>query len=346
MPPTARSRSTVHDALDDVERLISAGSASLADRLRPLRVVEGSVTTDRANRLVYEVESASDTDGEQPRRVILDGVWRLNARHELELRLSRTAASMSRTIALRGALVHAGLNSLVFALRGQNDESFLRAPRLTLSGRWQADAHNRLTFLVDKANHATDRLTLQGGWTVGAHHELIYRYRQPDSTRPVGWPNDHTLTFAGAWDMPRANRLVYRLSGSADAALEFSASLQSRALQAREGRLVYQVGVRLAGRARHQQRVSLFGTWKFHKRAAISFEVPYADGQVRAIYFEGTVTLGPRQHVAIALRTPAGEPLGLTLTLTRQMAQDAGLFVQVRQDGRARSVIGGVRVRF
>lgn len=343
MPSATRTRSTHRELLDDLKRLAGAGQAPLSERLRPLRVIEGSVTTDRANRLVYDVAASHEAaEGLQPKRVTLDGAWRLGANHDLELRLSKTGVRGPRTIALRGAIVQARSNSLVFALRGRDDASLLRAQRLALSGRWQADRHNRLTFLVEKSRGEEDRLTLAGAWAVGAHHELLYRYRQLSAGRP----KEHTLTFTGAWDIAGANRLVYRLSGSPESAFEFSASVQSRALQAREGRLAYQVGIRTAGGSTHREHVALFGAWKLHKDASVSFEVPYADGRIQAIHLQGAAALGPREQAAVALRTRRGEPLGLTLTLTRQMRRDAGLFVQARRDGEERSIMGGVRVRF
>ena len=343
MPSTTRPRSAYRELLDDLKRLAGAGQATLSERLRPLRVIEGSVTTDRANRLVYDVAGSRDgADGFRPRRITLDGAWRLNADHELELRLAQAESARPRTLTLRGAIVQAKANHLLFALRGQDTGAFVRAQRLALSGRWQADRHNRLTFLVEKSRGEEDRLTLAGAWAVGTRHELLYRYRQ----RSAGRPNEHTLMFRGAWDIAGANRLVYRLSGSSDSAFEFSASVQSRALQAREGRLAYQVGIRTARGSTHRERVALFGAWKLHKDASVSFEVPYADGRIQAIRLEGAVALGPREQAAVALRTRRGEPLGLTLTLTRQMTRDAGLFVQARRNGEERSIMGGVRIRF
>jgi hypothetical protein len=213
-----------------------------------------------------------------------------------------------------------------------------------LSGRWQADAANRLTFLVEKADGTEDRLTFQGGWEIGRRHELLYRYRRRVSEHRLG--REHTLALDGWWDIAAATRLAYRLSGSDQSRLEFQAALQSSSLLAREGRLAYQVGIRLSTGRIERRRVALFGTWKLHRDLSVSFEVPYAGGRVHALRFEGEAAVGPRNRLTVALRTVEQEPLGLAVTFTRDVVKDTSLFLRLRRDAEERSAIGGVHVRF
>jgi len=316
-----------------------------AERLWASRVVEGTLTTDRGNRLIYHIDSAATRDGHAgPHRYHLDGTWALTRDHGLSLTLHEAARARRQTLYLKGAIVDAKAHALTFAFWRHGQNGRRTAQRLSLTGRWQADRKNRLTFLVEKADGSEDRLTFHGAWTVGPHHELLYRYRQPTGPRRAGSP--HTLRIAGVWDIQRADRLVYHVEGSPDSTFDFRASLQRPSLNARDGQLVYQVGVGLARGRTQTQRVVLFGTWKLNRDLSVSFEVQYDGGRVHAIRFEGTYAIGPRNQVAITLRNSQREGLGMTVTFTRELIPDAGLFLQLRKDAEERSAIGGIRVRF
>lgn len=347
----ARAAGRLHYTVDAANRLW-VREAGPAERLRPVRILEGAFAVDRRNRLRYltEFASTSDADGSPVPRVIdLDGTWSLTPRHTLVLTLRETRRHARQTLSLNAALLRADSRTLVFGLSRRAGEAGPPVQELRLSGRWEADARNRLAFLAERADGGADRLTLQGGWELGPHHALTYRYRR----RAAGRSAEQILSFEGAWDVTRANRLVYRLSGSRDSAFEFRASLQSPSLVAREGRLAYQVGIGVRG-GRISRRVTLFGAWKLNRDLSVSFEVPYAGGRVQAIRFEGVASPGPRNQIAVALSTsPARwggasrrEPLGATVTFSRELIPDARLFLQLRRDAEERSVIGGVQVRF
>ena len=333
---------SIRYTFDELNRLIVTDPR---DALRPRRILEGRLATDDKNHLLYEVDSSATLDGRPgPRAFSLDGTWKLTQNHQLALALHEAQPEQRQTVYLKGALIAAQANALVFALHRNEDEDAQTAQRLTLSGRWQADAKNRLTFLVEKADGSEDRLTLQGGWEVGEHHELLYRYRQLDPTRRAA--DQHAIVFDGAWDITRANRLVYRLAGSSDSAFEFKVALRTPSLVAREGRIAYQIGIGLSGGRTVRQRVALFGTWKLNRDLSVSFEIPYADGRISPIRFEGTYALSPRNRVAVALRNREREGLGLTVVFTRELIPDAKLFLRLEKDALENSVVGGVQVRF
>jgi len=323
-----------------LERLLGA---SARQALRPTRSVRGRLRTDRHNRLVYELSSTPEIDGHPgPHTGLVEGTWRLTPNHELALDVRHAARTGRRTLSLRGAVVAARAHALVFALRRGEGERRSALEHVTLSGRWQADARNRLTFLVSKADGAEDRLTFQGAWDVGPRHEVIYRYRQRVGRRR----EEHTLRLTGAWDVTRAGRLVFRVAGSNDSSLEFRVSVRSPSVIAREGRLVYEVGIGLSRGRLERRRVALFGTWKLHRDLSVAFEVPYANGRVGTIRFEGTYALNPRNRVAAALENGRGEPLGITVLFTREITRDASLFLRLKRTAEEASAIGGVQVRF
>ena len=331
-----RATPATHGASDD---LPLRADASTVERLQLGRIIEGSLAVDRRNRLQYRVGSAG-----REQVFNLDGTWRLTPDHALALTLHGAGREDRRSLYLNGAVVRATHDTLVFALRRRESDETRASQRLTLSGRWQADARNRLTFLLEQAEGEEDRLTLQGGWEVGPHHELAYRYER--RLTPRGALQVQSLLFEGAWDIAGTDRLVFRMRGSSDATFEFTARLQTPSLIARDGRLVYEVGIGMAGGATRRQQVTLFGAWKVNRDLSVSFEVPYAGGRVEAIRLTGTFALGARNQVVAALSSRQGEALGLTVVFTRELFPDARLFLRVQHDAEERSVIGGVQVRF
>lgn len=298
----ARSTAAIRYRFDEVNRLTIRHPGGAAGRLRSIRVLEGRVTTDRHNRLIYRVD-APVRGRNGSRRYELDGTWALTRRHALKLTLHDAARNGRQTLYLKGVLEQVGGNALTVALRHSTRSGGNAIQRITLTGRWQADRRNRLTFLVQKADGSEDRLTLRGTWRIGRHHTLEYRYREPTTASRSAV---HTLRFAGVWDLEGATRLVYRLDRSTDSAFVFRAALQTKSLNAREGRLVYQVGVRLERRRTSMQRVVLFGVWKVHRDLSITFEVPYAGGRRSGLRFTATYALTERDQIAVHLNDRHG----------------------------------------
>jgi len=344
MKNTSRSRATIRYAFDEANRLMVREQDRASSQLRSIQIVDGTITIDSKNRLIYEAASPMSAGTDGPRSIKLDGAWSLTPNHELALTLHGSGRDERQTLFLKGSLIEAKASALVFALRREESGNLREADQVSLSGRWQADAQNRLSFLIERADGSEDRLTLQGGWELGAHHELLYRYQQKRGARRVA--EAHTLAFDGAWDVTASDRLVYRLSGSDDSSFEFRAALQSPSLLARAGRLVYQIGIGVAGGRRRQRRVTLFGAWKLNRDLSVSFEVPYADGRIQAIRFEGEAQLTARDRIAVELSSHRREKIGLTVTFTKELAPDASLFLRLRKDAEETEALGGVRVRF
>ena len=341
MPIRQQSKRKARYAIDAFNRLVVLDPD---DPLHPKRIFEGRFSIQNHNKLAYVFSKAGAALPEGGRETIaLDGTWKLTGGHELALALHESKDRHSQTLTLKGALVQAEANGLVFALRQDADDAIF-SQRLTLSGRWAADAQNRLTFLVEKAQGAQDRLTLQGGWEVGPHHELFYRYRQLINRRRFS--EERALIFDGSWDIARNGRLVYRLLGTDTSMFEFRASLQSSSIRAAEGRIAYQAGIGLSQGRSQKQRVVLFGAWKINRDLSVSLEIPYAEGRVGSLRCETAAALNRRDSVTVALANDRRQKLGIAVTFTRKLNQDANLFLRLKRSSEESSVLGGVQVRF
>ena len=340
-----RTTSSTRYDIDELNRLVIRRRDEATRVLLPPQVVEGRFVLDADNRLVYEVARASQlSSSDTPQRIALDGTWKLTANHRLALALHQTGGQSPQTVYLKGAIARVTGDQLVFVLRQSDRDGVLTSQELALAGRWAADTRNRLNFLVQKFDGTDDRLVFQGGWEVGPDHTLTYRYQlQPDAGRSS---SRQTLTFEGVWEVPGPNRLTYRLEGSDDSAFEFRAALQSPSLLAADGRLAYQVGIRLSGGRVQPQRVTLFGTWKLNRDLSVSFEVPYAQGRMGSLRFEGSYALSSKDRIAVTLQNGQRQGLGVVVVFTRKLVPDAQVFLRLQRAAEDTSLIGGVQFRF
>lgn len=305
-------------------------------RARRRTTAQVAYAVDPLNRLLMRQSSL----GAEPRhQLAVDGTWLLSPAHEVVFAAHATQRTPQQRYYFKGGLA-AGAHALTVALDRTEHAQQRRAQHLTLTGRWQVDAHNRLAFLARKADGSEDRLTLQGAWALGVHHELLYRYGRQQRgrrTRAI-----QALQFDGVWDIPGPGQLAYRLTGTSDQPLLFRAALRHRVVLASQRALSFELGAERGLR----QTLTFFGAWKWQRDLTLSFEMPSAGGRVQALRFEGTVVRAGRNRVSLALATRRREALGLTLTLTRPLRRDAELFVRLQRDAQEASLLGGVHVRF
>ena len=327
------------------------------DAAQPRRVVEGRVGVDPKNRLVYRAATLAPDAEPQARdpeakgrgtrfrkaEYVFDGTWRLTDEHQLALALRDQQERDQEELFLRGSLLEAKGHALsaVLVRRGTDDKA--ASQRIALAGRWQADAQNRLTFLVEKGQGQADALVFDGAWEVDERAQLRYEYRQRRSGRGAA---THALRLAGAWDLSEASQLVYRLEADTRSAFAFQASLQSRSLNARDGKLAYQLGIRLSDGRTVARQVVFFGAWKLNRDLSVAFEFPVSGGRRQAVKFQGTCTFKDRNTLTVALSNPRGEPLALSVTFSRKWLGDAEWFVRLQRHEQATELLGGLRIKF
>lgn len=275
---------------------------------------------------------------------LIEGNWQITPGHEIQYRRHRRGlrSPPEEEIALKGSLVAAEETGLVIQAWERREGGELVSRLLTLRGRWEADAHNRLNFLVERQSDRTDRLTLVGGWEIGANHELLYRFtRRHLKTKERDL---HTLTFRGTWDVTEANQLTYVLDRDSDSAFRFRGTFQTKSLLAKTGQVRFQAGIQVEGR-RRVQTVVLFGKWKLSRDLSLELEVPYGDGAVQGIDFGATFELGTQGTIRGRLLARRGEPLGVEVLFTRSFLKGRGeAFARLRRHLEESAVEAGLRV--
>ena len=327
----AETRIKKPPASEQIRQLLSGKTKLL---LKQQWGLAGSFRTDNKNRLIYSFKPDSPT--QKPSEVTLEGGWRLKSDKELQFIVKGSRDNGPKTLSFRGNLADAGANQLAFVFSEEG-----KSQSLSLSGRWAADERNRLSFIVKKANGVEDKLTLQGTWEIGPHHELRYQTVAGKHRRQESF-----LIFDGAWQFNGSRKLIYKLSGSSQSVFAFQASLSGSLVMADKGELSYDVGLGLFSGKTHRKRITLFGSWKLNRDFSVSFEVPYADGRIEAMRFEGIVSPSPKDRIAVALSAASSRKLGLTVVFTRDFFRNAQLFLRLKRDAEESSIIGGVQVRF
>lgn len=283
---------------------------------------------DRLNRLVRDGET-------------LEGEWELTPSHQLRYR--RRAGE--EEVALAGDLVSAGPNELTFRFQKEARGSDTRRRELSLKGRWQADAKNRLRFLLEGERGPQKVLTFEGAWELGPGNEILYRFNRAHSrsrTRSL-----HQIRFDGYWEVGSDRRLAYVLDGDTDSAFRFRGSFQTASIQQKKGALRYQIGVEGKGRSRRLQTITLFGKWKISRDLSLEFEVPYSGGFKKTITFGAAYSWDDETTVSVRLTAPGGGSLGIELALHREFLKGNGeAFVRLRRSLDETAAEAGARVRW
>ena len=299
-------------------------------------------------KLDSSVKSAVYPDGAGlPERIALDGTWKLNERHDLEFGVSASSVWFpGMTISFKTGIISAKSDKIVFSARVTDSGGGVMATVLVFSGRWQADKNNRLTFGVTRYGGKTDRLVFQGAWQVGKNNELFYTY----SAKKLKTKEKKDLSFGlkGSWALgPR--KIAYKLEGSSDSVLSFSAALETPSIRARDGEIRYSVGVRFTtgGREREFIRsVAIHGKWKLGRDLSLGFEVTRTSGRKNIIVFNAEKPVFGAGMVSLGLKAEDGKKFGTEIKFVRPFGKDIELFLAGSRTLRESKVIGGVSGKF
>jgi len=210
---------------------------------------------------------------------------------------------------------------------------------LKLKGTWRANSQNELVF--EAAGHKTRKqtYTFRGAWKLNNNQQI--EYTTEDSR--------DTLTFKGFWQIPSNHKLVYILEGSSESRFEFKVHLESASMYPKKGAIRYRIGIgtRKSRKTSPGQLLILYGEWKFSRNLGLSFNIDYGRGKIRGVGFGAEVTFD-RNKINLALDNEFGKPLGVTLTLTRQLFKslDAKAFLKLSNRRQDQSIESGITIPF
>ncbi|MFA5117935.1 MAG: hypothetical protein WC695_03675 [Candidatus Omnitrophota bacterium] len=328
------------------------------DRNNRLRITDGSnsiapagsFSIGAAQRLIYtlhESPSWRKANGAIPSKLTFDGAWRLTPDYNLELiRTPFGGSARKELLVLRCNSLINKSDSLVFELIGSHGQQRDSLQSISLKGKWQADEQNRLVFYAT-GKPAASKIVLGGAWELNKNQQVVYSFEKADLKTKT--KKTHELLFEGFWKIDSRNRLSYSLSGSTRSSFSFRAQLESPNLYPADNMIKYRIGIGLARQAGEKQKtISLYGVWKIGRRYSPVFEMQYAHGRIRRMEFGSRVSVNRNNEVMLALVSREHEPLGITLTYTRNFSKklDARAFVRLRKSSRENAVEAGISFPF
>jgi len=327
----------------------SSGRLNIQNKQKSV-VVDGTFSVDAKNRLIYllsEPDAWRRKYGLGP-EVRFEGKWRIDNQRNLELVLGRREegpASLG-SLKLKSRIISVDNDTLTFEVHSRDRQGNSHIRLIKLSGAWQADELNRLTFTVQKKS--PDVLVLEGAWQVNKNQQITYKYET--TGLKSGVKAMQTLVFTGFWDIDEKNRLTYILSGSSRSRFDFRVQAGSPSMYPQQGKIKYFLGAGVRQEIRPRAKiVYLYGAWKFSRSGGLSFEIDYGQGQIRAIQFGAKVCLNEQDEIVFALANRREEPLGISVTFSHQFLKSSGAeaFLRLKTGRRTGSGIDiGARIPF
>jgi len=289
------------------------------------------------------------------------GEWELSPDHEVTYK----ERGLDKESTIKGSLIASEPDALVVSVTVQEDESHTTTGLVKLSGKWELDEKNRITFSVKRGLGKYDKLTFQGAWEVNKNHEVIYTFETQQvlegsrkSRRRVTKVTQE-LVFKGEWDLSDRTCLTYLIGVDSESAFRFRGTFETSSMLAKEGEIRYQVGVEYktsrGAKKRLKQTITLFGQWKLSDDLALSFELECADGRRSAIKVGADINLKKLQgsgirrllpdEVSVDLTSKEGDPLGVELVLTKDLFDgNAQTFVRFRESLKETAVEAGITI--
>ena len=283
----------------------------------------------------------------------LKGKWKLSPNHELTYKTrSKGKGPRSQQATLKASIVAAEPEALVIAVTTKQDSHRTVTGSVKLSGKWQLDSKNRITFFVKRGSRKQDKLTFQGMWEVNKRNEIVYTYTSPQ------WPGTASsrarrsgasrLTFRGKWDISGKHCLTYALAGSSRSIFRVRGTFQTKNIIAKKGEIRYQAGIEYktnrGNLKRIKRTITLFGKWKLSRNFTLTFEIQYAGHRKSQLRF-GTQLRRPgfrSNHpllkpglrrvlpdtISVDLIAKNGRPLGIEVVLTKEFFKNAQGFAR------------------
>ncbi|MFH1508215.1 MAG: hypothetical protein ABIG46_07325 [Candidatus Omnitrophota bacterium] len=310
---------------------------------------QGKFLVDNHNRLFFWLNEPDDWRRKYgfPKRIEFIGNWKLNPNHDLELRLNRASELSGRdTLALKGNIVSVSAQELVFEINTVDKRGLSHVRLIKLSGSWQADQDNRLTFKVKKKG-LPDTLTLDGEWQLNKDQQITYIYEKVNlKTRSRAY---NTLTFQGFWYITNRNRMSYVLGTGTKSAFDFRVALESPNLYPQQGAIKYRLGIGVSKRRGKKDKIiCLYGAWKFSRKLGLVFETEYNKGRIHSQEFGGEINLSQKDKFGFTLLNSRREPLGINLIFTRRFLKklDAEAFAKLKRKTKESGIELGVKIPF
>lgn len=331
-------------SVDENNRLIIEKGGEV---LRP----EGAFSVDEQNFLVYWLNEPElwRTKYQLPEKITFTGVWNLNANYDLQLQLisqPSKAVNTADTLTIKGEIISCESDKLVFEIKTAQDKGRSVFRLLKLSGNWQANEYNQLSFFVSRKG-SPDTLTFKGGWDIGENQQISYAYEKTELKKKI--KSSHTLTFSGFWQITSSNRLSYILSSGSNSKFDFKVQIESPDLHPKEGVIKYRLGIGInAPKSGNAKIIALYGEWKFSRKLGLTFQMQYANGEIHSLEFGAEINFDKNNRVVFELTDRNRQRIGLNIIFTHKFLEelDGELFLRLKKYKDETGIETGIRIPF
>jgi len=329
-------------AVDGYNRLI-------VKRNRKKAVPRGEFSVEKNNRLVYWLNepSAWRREFSLPNKIKFAGNWKLNANYDLEFQLQENKGQcQGDKLILKGNIISVQADTLAFAVQTLDRGGLLHLQILKLSGVWQADVYNRLSFSVERKTFP-DVITLKNAWQINENQKIIYTYEKINLKTRVR--SSEVLTFEGFWQIDSAKRITYILQRSLNSFFSFRVQLETPNVYPKKGAIKYRIGIGLSKNKLYQDKIiSLYGTWKFNRKLGLVFEIDYGGANFEAIEFGADIDFSKKDKVIFSLVSRERQPLGISVSFSHRFLEkfDAETFLHLKSLKDESAIEAGVKIPF
>lgn len=327
--------------VDPHNRLVIKGRKTGINRFR--RVLDGTFKASPDNSLTYHIKAPYPVELRAPYQVKLKGNWSLNSNHDLVFTLEKAKReTFGDELVVKGEIISAEKNALLFAVTTQTGENKISTYLLELSGKWQADKNNRLTFGVKRGINRQDILTFDAGWEIDKNHQIVYTYEKRRLFRKTR--GIHTLRFKGYWDIKDKFRFSYILDKNTDSRFDFGVSLGVF----KEDYIKYELGIMLSKRRRPLRRIiAIPGIWRVNKNLGLLFEVEYENHKIEAITLGAEAKISDNDEVVFKLKNYLNQDIASELKLTHRILKgDGELFLRLLKSKEEAAITAGAGFRW
>ncbi|MCM8792237.1 MAG: hypothetical protein NC826_03715 [Candidatus Omnitrophica bacterium] len=273
------------------------------------------------------------------------GRWGLDKDYNLTLDISEDKGLVSnKPLVLKGEILSADSDQLDFLLKSYDRRGVQRIQILKLKGRWSSDEYNRLNFLVEKKT-SPDTLVFKNAWQINPHQQIIYNYERTNLKTKTKIFN--TIGFDGFWQITSKDRLRYILNRSTKSYFDFRVQLESPHLYPQEKVIKYRIGIGFKKKA--QKIICLYGSWKFSRRGALSFEMDYGKSGLKRMEFATSISLNKKDEVAFSLYNQKNQPLGMAVIFLHRFLKDsdAEVYLKLKEKlSKEKDIEAGIRIPF
>lgn len=324
-------------AVDPHNRLIAVKSGTESGVAGFRHILDGRFKINKFNTLSYHLKHPQSSP--IPQQLTLSGRWSLDKKHNLVLTLDKKHNQIVKDrLTLKAQIINARADRLEFLVIAKNHKGRPHLYTLALSGCWQADKHNRLTFSVKRRKDLHEQLTLRGAWEVNQRNQIIYTYTKTSLKKSRKFT--HTIAFKGYWQICELNRLIYVLNRQTGSGFDFKISLGKPAKYGLE----YEIGI---GARPKRKRISLFGKWKVTRELGLTFEMPAENERIKRLILGARLKLKKNSYLEARLKNSFGEDLGISLKLSKSILKGTGeTYLKALKRGEEISLVAGAGFRW